>query len=772
MINNLIIKNYRMSLKQKYNAVCFDIDGTLTTTGTKEIDIRALSMIEDLLIRKIPVVFITGRGETGVKDLKKNIYDFLMHNKKLSESDLKRIYVLANDGARLFYSDEINSKKFLNEKVYISTKEEFKKLKNVNNLILKLKDDLNISKYFKIDYSYDSQTSSILNIRLIFNTDDEKYIGLIYENLNEITKIKGYECINLTRGIYSGKNVIQIGTANKGHAIEETERIIGVPRNSMIRIGDCGDEMGNDFSMLDCCQGYSVDKVSGRIDACFPIFDEKDNILKGIDATLQIIKKANILPTVCLEKADKFKYLKKYSCVEKNIIHGRNSILSKYNDIINKNFDDINGIDSVFDKYSGSVIIPMYEWHLLNDSPLKRLFEKSEGDSLYYSMRDNNNYLLRGPKTYYYFLANRHSINGEDLTTKIDVINWYKNYLKFLIESIEAINITKNFHNQADRRLLLGVLDNCRNVLLVLINHKLLLHHYDDNVLLDLENKKNLDFYEIYQTLVNVEKAMKNLCFESQYNVNNYNMIDIVQSTYNILNFNFKDTIFMNEDGDYSKEYRTYREIDNFAENYVGVSLYNEKNNSTNKTLNLCGLSYGGIELPIIAKSINSNIKKVFLLRFNKKVSGYTNKQLIDLRNFNINEFGGLIGAESIKNQSVDIFDDNVLTGKTLQLAIYALYDYKIKTNNICIVRYPGVNRVDQMFMKYHGAVDYRLFFDYINGLCFSSPYSWRDNNVNIYKDSLGVFDINRRKIIECILKNHSYKEESEVGEYKRRFIK
>ena len=184
MINNLIIKNYRMSLKQKYNAVCFDIDGTLTTTGTKEIDIRALSMIEDLLIRKIPVVFITGRGETGVKDLKKNIYDFLMHNKKLSESDLKRIYVLANDGARLFYSDEINSKKFLNEKVYISTKEEFKKLKNVNNLILKLKDDLNISKYFKIDYSYDSETSSILNIRLIFNTDDEKYIGLIYENLN------------------------------------------------------------------------------------------------------------------------------------------------------------------------------------------------------------------------------------------------------------------------------------------------------------------------------------------------------------------------------------------------------------------------------------------------------------------------------------------------------------------------------------------------------------------------------------------------------------
>ena len=30
MINDELIKNYKSTLNQKYNAVCFDIDGTLT----------------------------------------------------------------------------------------------------------------------------------------------------------------------------------------------------------------------------------------------------------------------------------------------------------------------------------------------------------------------------------------------------------------------------------------------------------------------------------------------------------------------------------------------------------------------------------------------------------------------------------------------------------------------------------------------------------------------------------------------------------------------
>ena len=88
--------------------------------------------------------------------------------------------------------------------------------------------------------------------------------------------------------------------------------------------------------------------------------------------------------------------------------------------------------------------------------------------------------------------------------------------------------------------------------------------------------------------------------------------------------------------------------------------------------------------------------------------------QLIDLRKFNIHDFGGLIGLEDMHRSNVDLFDDNVLTGKTLQLAINSLYDYDIEVGNVCIVRYPSINRIDQMFLKNPAAIDYHLFFNYI----------------------------------------------------------
>ena len=168
----------------------------------------------------------------------------------------------------------------------------------------------------------------------------------------------------------------------------------------------------------------------------------------------------------------------------------------------------------------------------------------------------------------------------------------------------------------------------------------------------------------------------------------------------------------------------------------------------------------------------------MLLLKFNKEVSGYTNKQLLDLRKFNIRNFGGLMNSDIFKNSNVDLFDDNALTGKTLQLAINSLYDCNINVNNICIVRYPSINRIDQMFLDNPSAVDYNLFFNYIYGLCFSSPYSWKDNSwkkengETDYTDSLGIFDLNRKKILECLIKNHDYKEKSEVGEYRRSIVK
>ena len=44
-MNDELYTNYLKSLDQKYNAVCFDIDGTLTINNSKTIDDRAIDCI-------------------------------------------------------------------------------------------------------------------------------------------------------------------------------------------------------------------------------------------------------------------------------------------------------------------------------------------------------------------------------------------------------------------------------------------------------------------------------------------------------------------------------------------------------------------------------------------------------------------------------------------------------------------------------------------------------------------------------------------------------
>lgn len=120
--------------------------------------------------------------------------------------------------------------------------------------------------YFNIAYSKDLKTGSIINIRLVFNTNNSKIIGEIYAAIEKIINSNNFEEIHLTRGFYKDKSVIQIGTATKDKAIKRVEKIIGVPDDFMMRVGDCGDIHGNDYHMLNCNQGYSVDKTSNSLD--------------------------------------------------------------------------------------------------------------------------------------------------------------------------------------------------------------------------------------------------------------------------------------------------------------------------------------------------------------------------------------------------------------------------------------------------------------------------------------------------------------------------
>ena len=761
--------NYLKSLEQKYNAVCFDIDGTLTKQNSREIDERAVKMIADLLKAKIPIVFITGRGSTGLKHMINDIQFKLLNLYNIDNIELKRIYALANDGARLFYTSH---NQMLNECIYTVSDDKLCQLKKFDDEMLKTQND-KINNICKITYSNDSTNNKILNVRFVLQDNNDDNVKLVMDFIENLIKDYNLNGLNITRGKYKENNVIQVGTTSKDIAIETAEKLIGVPKNSMMRIGDCGDIIGNDYAMLNCEQGYSVDRTCNSVDGCFPIFDDNNRILKGVDATLFLIKKAKLLPTICLENADKKTYIKNYAKTEYAISEGKCKYLTMYNQIIKDNFNTPNGMDDVFDCSSGSIKIPMYEWEILDfNNPLKKLFAMNDSGSLFYTLRDNFNYLLRGSKNYYYFLANRQVIDGKDYTSLENVKEWYENNIFFIDNSLKALNIKYNYSDITSKKLFLGLLDNIRNIVLILINHKLVQYYNDKNVLLNINSCENADISNLYNVLYLTENLMSKICFEKKSLMRAEEIKQIFSLTNSCINKDFFEFLAAFQEKDYSKEYRTYREIDNFAENYLTVKIDSDKKKGTNN-FGVCGMCYGGLELPIIYKVINNCITDILLFNFGKNISGYRNKQLVDLRRFNINNFGGITKVGNIQNDNIILLDDNVLTGKTMQLAINSLYDIGINVTNINIVRYPGINRVNQMFMKNHGAVDYNLFFEYVTGLCFQSPYSWVDEMEDIsYLDSLGVFDLNREKIIECLIKNHDYKKDSEVSVSKRRLRK
>lgn len=769
MINEELKRNYTKSLNQKYNAVCFDIDGTLTENNSTKIDSRVLPILADLLKKHIPIVFITGRGETGLNDLLKEIVYDLQSKYSITTKELSKIYALTNDGARIFMTK--GDKELFNVSEYIATNADLIMLNEINNKIVKLLSNTNLEKYCKISYSIDSQKNNIINIRLLILTKEETIINEVINTVDELIKESGNKNINLTIGMHRGQQILQIGTTKKSIAIEVTERIIGIPQNSMLRIGDCGDQKGNDYSMLNCPQGFSVDKTSQEIDRCFPVI-ENDKILKGVEATIALLKQVKLVPTICLEHATEADYTKAYARIESKMNFGKNQNIAFFNDLINHKFKMVEGINGLYDSSSGSIKIQMCEWISIPDNnPLKQFWLKQNNMSLCYAMYDNDNILLRGSQIYYYFLSNRYhdETTGDDITTNKMIYNWLNNNKTFYLDALEAMGKIENLNEVNNMKMILGLIDNIRNYLLILLNEQIVTYNSEKNIIINLEQlDKNALISKIYTILLEADTMMKDISFDKKHQITYRNIQNLINK---VLSINEEFYLsFSNEPvkENYSSCFRAYREIDNFAENFITCYLTAKKDDKINQK-GFCGLCYGGIELPIIMRSIESKIEEVSILKFNKNVTGYSKKQSLDLRFFNIFEKGGieLIGIN--KEKDYILLDDNLLTGKTMQLALISLYDIGINVDKIMVVRYPGVNRISQMFMPNHGAVDYRHFFEFIQGLYFPSPYSRRDPySPHQYEDSLGVFDLNRRKISECLIKNGDYSQNSEIVHIKR----
>lgn len=136
----------------------------------------------------------------------------------------------------------------------------------------------------------------------------------------------------------------------------------------------------------------------------------------------------------------------------------------------------------------------------------------------------------------------------------------------------------------------------------------------------------------------------------------------------------------------------------------------------------IIGIRFGGSELPHIVRKYlpAATIVKVRVSNY----SGSTDEVVLP----------SSIGAHS----KVLILDDNILTGRTLQLVIASLKKRKVGQAYFGCVTYSGMKRYPQMIMKDHGVVN----TDVLRWSCVvgESQYT-RIRNSRSYKNDNGVFD-------------------------------
>lgn len=760
----ILVQKLNEALNKKYHAVCINIGGMLDTEDNLNEEI--VKSIYSILKKNVPIVLITGRGEGGLKLFVNTLVEQLREKYNVSSSLLKDIIGISNNGNFLFYTSGMDKEKYLDGFYNLTDEQSLSLLSDFRDELLIEKNDITSNNY--ITYSYCKSLNNILtNIRIIIKNEEElerikEYISEKISNNETYNKILKYDI-----GRFKGNTVLQIGISTKGRAVEEIERFLGISKNSILRIGSNGQYDGADYEMLKSPQGFSIDKYSQDIDGCFPVFNSEGNLLKGTYAIQFLLKNLKVFPAVCLEKPNRERYVKQLAVAEKQIYTGRSKIINDFNKVFIEKFNVNDGFNDVFDKKSGGLIFKDWEWELLSDNNrLKELFETNDSGKYKYMIDTDSGKMLRGADTYYYFLANK---GKNQNVTQRQIFEWWQNNSTFIKDVLYILNDYK-ISNTEDKRLLLGVLDNVKNVSLIMLNARIVSKFPDENILLPFDTYlKDKDIMNWYNICSNVYSEMGNLCFSDK--PFDYQIEDI-EKTLSIFAEEYKngvlDILGKNDEGLNKKCFRSYREIDNYIENYITMNLVIQRGLEENpsffdKGVNFTGIAYGGLELPFLAKNIlnGDTYTSVVLLKGKYKDRHMQNIEY-DPKNDKLNILGNIKYSDGTNI----LTDDNVLTGKTLQIALDILFSNGLNIDNTAIVRYPSLNRVDQMFFEGHGAIDTTKFFTFIKGLIFPSPYSKiKPVNNESYLDELGIFNKSRDRIVRYLYKNGRFSPESEVGQ-------
>lgn len=415
------------------------------------------------------------------------------------------------------------------------------------------------------------------------------------------------------------------------------------------------------------------------------------------------------------------------------------------------------GQNEIFDLVTGGVKIADYEWKL-DKSIYKDFFALCDATGLYYSIDLDDSKLLRGPLVYYYLVCFKKKGHP---TKKKEIIDFRENIIQFLNKSSNLLRQSEKSICEADleKKYILGIVDNIRNIILICINIEIGLYN-DLSKFFLLEIGQESKVYDCVRYISRCYRIFEKILF-GDCNIQSIKeeIKSMLEFCVGIVNRDFDNAIKLNQEN-YNGYFRLHREADSMYENYVTMKYslkYNK--NSFDKldfsSVSLCGILSGALELPI-----------VFNLFFKRQQTSfhYVNipGEYLDRHKELYKQYLSKINKE----RDMILFDDNVMTGSTVQHAVdYINNSTEYNIRKCFFLRHPEINRIYQM-KAWNKAVSIGFLrndcFGYIN----HSPYSKIKKETNFggeFLDELGIFTLTGEYFLKYLFKNGLYEIGSEV---------
>ena len=754
----------RAAFRTVYRAVAFDIDGTLTGPGASEVTPAMADIVTDLLRRSVPVVLITGRGRSA-----RTAVEQIYSRGQLSETYLKRLYCIIYNGILLLEHDPAQPGTFLATE---------RQLGSPFAEVLKLRDTIQsiVGKLPK-----ENPPTIVLkeqSIRLLFRSAEQREAAETMMG-NSLAEYMTDNNLHLMRGSFEDLYCLDIGPGSKAAALAEFGDIIGVHPDAILRIGDQGSVGGNDHDLLDHPRGFSVDRLGTDPATCHPVLDDSlKRPLTGARAAEALLGLVLLFPPLSLApSAISSDRLRALNQIERAAIPAARAAFLRATAGLNETlsvfdcrpkwspFEEIQ-ISDVLDPMSGAV--RFREWELQDVSlshpaaelfGLPQLLTSSGLPRTRLCMYSDTGVLLRGPD--YYRSWTEPNISTDQY---IEAVQFFvKRALDTVIETGQS---TPSFSLY---KLTLGILDNIRNHLLCLSNLSFV-----------VEGEQQETTYPFTSTLLSTLVLRHTRLYleavrggRGGWQAFHQSLAASLQAILDCMSH--ADLSMLTNSTFPCKGAIRTRECDNFVENVVAVSLGLQKHLryppfATCRSLRVVGLAYGGLELPIIATALGSelgaDIEPAII-----RVSFYENPELgASIRGSApgyVDELLKLLPPvclagdrekQVLSDRPAIIADDNSTTCLTLQWARDALISLGADIRGAIIVRYPRSNRALQMRMPKHGMPDPEILLGFVRGLVSPSPYSRLlvpgDEKGNIYRDQTNVFDKAKERLIRYLKKN------------------